>query len=51
MVDRLPQGKLGHLLLLGKTLDQQVQAYLSMLRNSGEIINTSIAIAAATGIV
>ena len=38
-------------MLLGETLDQQVQAYLSMLRDSGGVINTTIAIAAATGIV
>ena len=50
MVDRLPQGKIGCPLLLGETLDHQVQAYLSMLRDWG-VINTSIAIAAATGIV
>ena len=30
---------------LGETLDLQVQAYLSMLRDSGGIIKTSIAIA------
>ena len=50
-MDQLPQGKVGHPLLLGETLDQQVQAYLHMLRDSGGVINTSIAIAAATGIV
>ena len=50
-VDRLPQGKIGHPLLLGETLDQQVLAYLGMLRDSGGVINTSIAVAAATGIV
>ena len=50
-VDRLPQGKIGRPLLLGETLDQQVQAYLGMLRDSGGVVNTSIAIAAATGIV
>ena len=48
LVDRLPQRKLGRPLLLGETLDQQVQAYLSMLGDSGGVINTSIAIAAAT---
>ena len=50
-VDRLPQGKIGRPLMLGETLDQQVQAYLGMLRGSGGVVNTSIAIAAATGIV
>ena len=34
MVDKLPQGKIGRPLLLGETLDQQVQAYVSMLRDS-----------------
>ena len=42
MVDKLPQGKIGWPLLLGETLDQQVQAYLSMLRDSGGVINTTI---------
>ena len=51
MVDRLPQGKIGCPLLLGETLDKQVQGYLCMLIDSGGVINTSIAIAAATGIV
>ena len=51
MVDKLPQGKIGRPLLLGETLDQQVQAYLSKLRDSGGVINTTIAIAATTGIV
>ena len=50
-MDQLPQGKIGRPLLLGETLDQQVQAYLHMLRDSGGVINTSIAIAAATGII
>ena len=36
--------------MLGETLDQQVQAYFGVLRDSGGVINTSIAIAAATGI-
>ena len=51
MVERLPQGKIGCPLLLGETLDQQVQAYLSMSRDCGGVINTSLAIAAASGIV
>ena len=51
LVDRLSQGKIGHPLLLWESLDQQVQEYLSMLRDSGGVINTSIAIAAATGII
>ena len=51
MVDRLSKGKIGRPLLLGETLDQQVQAYLSMLRDSGGVINTFIAIVAATRIV
>ena len=50
-MDRLPQGKVDHPPLLGETLDQQVQAYLRMLKDSGGVINTSIAIAAANGIV
>ena len=42
LVNRLPQGKIGCPLLHGETLDQQVQAYLSMLRDSGGVINTSV---------
>ena len=38
-------------MLVGETLDQKVQAYLSMLRDSGGIIRASIARAAATRIV
>ena len=49
-MDRLRQAKIGRPLLLGETLDQQVQAYLCILRDSGEVINTSIAIAVDTGI-
>ena len=51
LVERLSQGKIGCPLLLGETLNQQVQAYLSMLRDCGGVINTSLAIAAASGIV
>ena len=37
--------------MLGHKLDRQVQAYLISLREIGGIVNTSIAIAAATGII
>ena len=46
MVDKLPQGKIGH-----HFVARQSPGILSMLRDSGGVINTIIAIAAATGIV
>ena len=50
-IERLPAGPKGRPLLLGQELDRQVQAYLMSLREAGGVVNTSIAIAAATGII
>ena len=50
-VERLPEVPKGRPLLLGKQLDQQVQEYLNALRDAGGVVNTSIAIASATGII
>ena len=50
-VERLPVKPKGRPLLLGPELDRQVQDYLISLREAGGVVNTSIAIAAATGIV
>ena len=50
-VERLPARPKCQSLLLGRELDRQVQAYLILLREAGGVVNTSIAIAAATGII
>ena len=50
-VERLPVKPKGRPLLLGPELDRQVQDYLISLREAGGVVNTLIAIAAATGIV
>ena len=47
----LPEFPKGRPLLLGKQLDQQVREYLNALCDSGGVVNTLIAIAAATGII
>ena len=50
-VEWLPVKPKGRPLLLGPELDRQVQDYLISLREAGGVVNTLIAIAAATGIV
>ena len=50
-VERLPVKPKGRPLLLGPELDRQVQDHLISLHDAGGVVNTSIAIAAATGIV
>ena len=50
-VNRLPMAVKGRPLLLGKDLDHQIQAYIAYLREAGDVVNTAIVIAAATGIV
>ena len=50
-VERLPARPKGRPLLLGQELDRQVQAYLISFHEAGGVVNTSIAIAAATGII
>ena len=50
-VKKLPAVEKGRPLLLGQELDRQVRAYLTALHDAGGVVNTSIAIAAANGIV
>ena len=48
-VERLPEVQLGRPLLLSNQLDRQVRDYLNAFCDVGGVVNTSIAIAAATG--
>ena len=50
-IEQFPVTEKGRPLLLGQDLDRQVRAYLTSLCDVGSIVNTSIAIAAATGII
>ena len=50
-VDKLPEKRRGCLLLVGEALDTQVQDYLLFLRQKGAVVNTSIAMGCAEGIV
>lgn len=50
-IERFPAREKGRPLLLGQDLDRQVRTYLTSLRDVGGVVNTSIAIAAATGII
>ena len=50
-IEQFPATEKGRPLLLGQDLNHQVRAYLMLLRDVGGIVNTSIAIAAATGII
>lgn len=47
----LPHGSVGRPLLLGKALDSKVKEYVQALRIAGGIVNRSILVAAAKGIV
>lgn len=47
----LPFNKRGRPYLLGERLDQQVQAYIRILREQGGIVTASIVVAAAKGII
>ena len=47
----LPHGSVGRPLLLGKALDSKVAEYIKALRIAGGIVNRSILVAAAKGIV
>jgi len=51
VVNKLPYKKRGRLLLLGDYLDGQLQAYITEIRQMGLVVNTSIFIAAAKGLV
>jgi len=50
-INELPDEKRGRKLMLGEELDKQVQSYLLDLRCNGAVINSSITIAVAQGIV
>ena len=50
-VEALENKKTGRPLMLGQDLDKQVQLYLAPLRESGAVVNTSIVIACAMGVV
>ena len=50
MVQELPNKKVGRPLMTGEEIDKQVQHYLTDLRKRGCIINTSVTIAVAEGI-
>ena len=50
-VKELPMKKRGRPCLLRENLDAEVQTILKAMRQSGAVVNTSIAIATATGVV
>ena len=49
-IGKLPEKKTGRPLMLGETLDKEVQAYIQETRKVGGVVNARIAIACATGI-
>ena len=49
-IEKLPEKKTGRPLMLGETLDKEVQAYIQETRKVGGVVNARIAIACATGI-
>ena len=49
-IEKLPEKKTGRPLMLGDTLDKEVQAYIQETRKVGGVVNARIAIACATGI-
>ena len=50
-VKELPPKKQGRPLLLGAELDARVQQYIKEMRKNGVVINTSVVMAAAEGVV
>lgn len=50
-VEKLSSRSRGHPLLLGKELDNQVQAYIKSLGDAGAVINSAITIGVAEGII
>ena len=50
-VNELSDKKRGRRLMLGEQLDKRVQSYVLDLRSNGAVINSSITIAVAQGIV
>ena len=51
VISELPDKKTGRLYLLGEELDERVQRYLIALRERGAVINTSIVLACAEGLI
>lgn len=51
VVKKLPYKKRGRPLLLGDYLDEQLRAYVAEIRQIGLVVNTSVLIAAAKGLV
>ena len=51
VVEKLVEKKQGRPFLLGEELDKQVQAYLSDFRKGAMVVNTTIAIGCAQGLV
>ena len=51
VVKKLPYKKRGRPLLLGDYLDRQLWAYVAEIRQMGLVVNTSVLIAAAKGLV
>ena len=49
-IKKLPEKKTGRPLMLGETLDKEVQAYIQETHKVGGVVNARIAIACATGI-
>ena len=49
-ITELPTKRLGHSLLLGETLEKELQAYLKDLGKAGKVVNAEIAIASAKGL-
>ena len=49
-IEKLPEKKTGCPLLLGESLDKEVQAYIQDTSKVGGVVNARIAIACATGI-
>ena len=50
-IAKLCPKKQGRPLLLGATLDKQVQAYICKIREQGGVVCASVVVAAATGII
>ena len=50
IIEKLLEKKTGRPLMLGETLDKEVQAYIQETHKVGGVVNARIAIACATGI-
>ena len=51
VVKKLPYKKRGRPLLIGDYMDQQLQAYVTEIHRMGLVVNTSVFIAAAKGLI